>query len=385
LDLYKKYAQILIDKGHAYPDPYTQVELEVFRKQAEEAKRPFLYRNHRPETFGIWDGTKALRFKTPEIKTYKWNDVARGELSAGPEALDDFILIKSDGYPTYNFAHIIDDLDMEVTHIMRADEFIASTPKFLSLYDALDITPPILVSMPPILGESGNKKLGKRDGAKDILDYEMDGYLPEAMFNFLALIGWNPGEGDNREVMTRQEILEVFDLSHIQRAGGKFNEEKLDWINKEHIKRLSPEVIQEKIFAELPENLRDPKIISMIAERISKWSDVKELAGAGEFDFFVKAPEYDKVQLIFKDTPSEKISENIKLAIKALDEIPENGFSAEAVKDALMQIAIMLPSKGEILHPVRFALSGRDKSPDPFMIAGIIGKNETLSRLQKAV
>jgi len=200
LDSYKKYAQILIEKGLAYPDPYTSEELEAFRKKAEVEKRPFLYRDYRPESFRKWDGTKALRFKTPEIKSYKWTDAVRGELSAGPEALDDFILIKSDGYPTYNFAHIIDDLEMGVTHIMRADEFISSTPKFLSLYDALSIMPPVLVTLPPILGEAGTKKLGKRDGAKDILDYKKEGYLPEAMLNFLAFIGWNPGEGDNREV-----------------------------------------------------------------------------------------------------------------------------------------------------------------------------------------
>lgn len=385
LELYKKYAQILIEKGYAYPDPYSQEELDSFRKKAEEEKRPFLYREHRPETFGVWDGTKALRFKTPEIKSYKWNDVVRGELSAGPEALDDFILIKSDGYPTYNFAHIVDDLDMEVTHIMRADEFIASTPKFLSLYEALGVTPPIFVSLPPILGESGNKKLGKRDGAKDILDYDKDGYLPEAMFNFLAFIGWNPGEGDNREVMTKAEILESFDLSHIQRGGGKFNEEKLEWLNKEHMKKLPYEVLEKNIFNQLPEDLRDKKIVPLIAERISKWSDVKALAESGELDFFVKAPQYDKAKLVFKDTPVEKINENIKLAIKALTEIPDESFNMDAVKDALMQIAIMLPSKGEILHPVRVALSGRDKSPDPFTIAGVLGKNETLSRLQNAV
>ena len=381
---YKKYANILIEKGFAYPDPYTSGELESFRKQAEAEKRPFLYRNHRPEAFSAWDGTQALRFKTPEIKSYHWHDVVRGDLSAGPEALDDFILIKSDGYPTYNFAHVIDDLEMEVTHIMRADEFIASTPKFLSLYDALGITPPVLASMPPILGESGNKKLGKRDGAKDILDYEKDGYLPEAMFNFLALIGWNPGEGDNREVMTKDEILEVFDLTHIQKAGGQFNEEKLDWLNKEHIKKLPPEKVKEEIFARLPEELHNEKLVPVILERISKWGEVEAMLGAGELDLFFKAPEIDKNKLIFKNTTADKIKNNIELALKALSEITEDNFTTENIKNSLMLLADNLDSRGELLHPVRYALSGRDKSPDPFIIASIIGKDETLSRLQKA-
>jgi glutamyl-tRNA synthetase len=382
---YKKYAQILIEKGFAYPDPYTSEELEGFRKKADEEKRPFLYRDHRPETFGIWDGTKALRFKTPEIKSYHWHDVVRGDLSAGPEALDDFILIKSDGYPTYNFAHIIDDLEMEVTHIMRADEFISSTPKFLSLYDALGITPPIFATLPPILGEAGTKKLGKRDGAKDVMDYKKEGYLPEAMLNFLAFIGWNPGDGDNREVMTKDEIIESFDLSHIQKGGGKFNEEKLDWLNKEHMKLLPKEEIEKNILENLPENLRNKKLIPVIFERISKWGDVKTLIEAGEFDFVSGIGEYDRAKLNFKNTGEEKTKENLQLAIKALENMDENNFNNEEVKNALMLLANSMESRGELLHPVRYALSGKDKSPDPFIIASIIGKNETISRLQKAI
>ena len=126
LEIYKKYAEILIKKGHAYPDPFTEEEVEKFRQDAEINKKPFLYREHRPENFGIWDGKKPLRFKVPEIKSFKWNDIVQGDLSAGPEALDDFILIKGDGYPTYNFAHIVDDIEMNVTHVVRGQEFISS-------------------------------------------------------------------------------------------------------------------------------------------------------------------------------------------------------------------------------------------------------------------
>ncbi|KKP87333.1 MAG: Glutamate-tRNA ligase [Parcubacteria group bacterium GW2011_GWC1_35_8] len=385
LDSYKKYAQILIEKGLAYPDPYTSEELEAFRKKAEVEKRPFLYRDYRPESFRKWDGTKALRFKTPEIKSYKWTDAVRGELSAGPEALDDFILIKSDGYPTYNFAHIIDDLEMGVTHIMRADEFISSTPKFLSLYDALSIMPPVLVTLPPILGEAGTKKLGKRDGAKDILDYKKEGYLPEAMLNFLAFIGWNPGEGDNREVLTKEEIINFFDLKHVQRAGGKFNEEKLIWLNKEHMKKLSQKEIEKNIFEYLPSEIRNPKLIPVIFDRISKWSDVKEMVAGGEFILFFKAPQINKIKLIYKKTSQEKITENLKLAIKSLESLSDDEFITEKIKEVLIKIADGLESRGELLHPVRYALSGKDQSPDPFIIASIIGKNETLSRLQKAI
>ncbi len=382
LDLYKKHAQILIERGFAYPDPYTKEQLDEFRKKAEDEKRAFLYRDHRPETFGVWDGSTALRFKTPEIKSYKWTDAVRGELSAGPEALDDFILIKSDGYPTYNFAHIIDDLQMNVTHVMRADEFISSTPKFLSLYDALGITPPIFATLPPILADGGNKKLGKRDGAKDILDYGKEGYLPEAMINFLALLGWNPG--GEKEIFTEAELIEAFDISRIQISGAQMNLEKLDWMNKEHIKKLSPEEIQNKIFEKLPKELHNPKLISVILERISKWSDVKEMLSNGELDFFYKDPVYDKTKLVYKDTPVEKINSNIEQAIQTLAGIAEADFVTEKIKEALMNLANSLPSRGELFHPVRWSLSGLEKSPDPFIIAYILGKDETIKRLKKA-
>ncbi len=383
LNLYKKYAQILIDKGLAYPDPYTEKELEEFRNKAEVDKKPFLFREHRPEKFDIWDGTKPLRFKTPEIKSYHWHDLVYGDLSAGPEALDDFILIKSDGYPTYNFAHIVDDIEMGVTYIMRGQEFISSTPKFLSVYEALDIKPPLFVTLPPIMGDDGKKKLGKRDGAKDVLEYKKEGYLPEAMINFLALLGWNPG--NDQEIFTIDELMSAFDLSRIGHSGAQMNLEKLDWINKEHIKKLGIKELEKNIFEWLPENLKISKIIPILTERISKFGDIKEMVEKGELDFFYKQPEYKKEKLIFKNVSAEKISENITKAINTLKEIPENNFNQENIKNTLMQIADTLESRGEILHPIRYALSGLDKSPDPFIIAEILGKNETLLRLQKAI
>ncbi|MEX2028906.1 MAG: glutamate--tRNA ligase [Candidatus Paceibacterota bacterium] len=383
LETYKKYANILVEKGLAYADPYSPEELAGFRRKAEEARRPFLYREHRPENLPTWDGTKPLRFKTP-VKKYQWNDLVRGDLEAGEAAVDDFVLIKSDGYPTYNFAHIIDDLLMEVTHILRADEFISSTPNYLALYEALEIKKPEFVTLPPILGEAGTKKLGKRDGAKDILDYEKEGYLPEAMLNFLAFIGWNPGEGDNREVLIKDEIIKSFEIKHIQKSGGRFNEEKLDWLNKEHMKQLSQAQIEKNILEWLPPNMQNPKLVPIIFERISKWSDVKEMVTNGGLDFFFRAPTLQKEKLIYKNATSDKIKNNLQLAIQELQKIAEENFTAENIKTVLMSIADSVGGRGELLHPVRFALSGLDKSPDPFIIAEILGKNETISRLQKA-
>ncbi len=383
LDLYKKYALNLIEQGLAYPDPYTAEEVEQFRRKAEQEKRAFLYREHRPEKFEKWDGSKPLRFKVPEIKSYHWHDVVFGDLSAGPEALDDFILIKSDGYPTYNFCHIVDDIEMGITHVVRGQEYISSIPKFLSLYEALKINPPIFVCLPHIMGKDGNKKLGKRDGAKDALEYKEEGYISSAIVNFLSLLGWHPKS--DKEIFTVSELINVFDVQRIQKSGAQWNDDKLDWLNKEHMKMLTREEIEKNILEWLPEELQNPKLAPIIFERISKWGDIKEMVEKGELSFFAKQPEYDRQKLIFKNTLPDKIIENLKLAMNALGAIDENNFSQEKIKDALMPLADRLESRGELLHPVRYALSGLDKSPDPFIIASILGKNETLSRLQKAI
>ena len=202
LEIYKKYALKLVEKGLAYPDPYSTEQVEQFAMKQLLIKNLFCLESigRRTRLFGTVLSRFDLRYL--EVKRYEWEDVVRGKLTAGPEMLDDIIIMKADGYPTYNFAHIIDDLEMKVTHVMRGEEFIASTPKFLSLYDALEIEWPTFVTLPPILGPDGKKKLSKRDGAKDLLEYRSEGYLPEAMINLLALIGWNPG--DAQEIFTEK-------------------------------------------------------------------------------------------------------------------------------------------------------------------------------------
>jgi len=383
LESYKKYAQILIDKGLAYADPYTEEEVEAFRNKAIEEKRPFLYRDHRPENPPVWDGTKPLRFKITDVKSYEWEDLVRGKLKAGPEALDDFILIKSDGYPTYNLAHMIDDLEMGVTHIMRGDEFISSTPKFLALYEALEIKHPYFVTLPPIMGPDGKKKLGKRDGAKDVLEYRNEGYLPESMLNFLAFIGWNPG--DEREIFSKKELIEAFDIKGIHISGGKFNEEKLDWINKEHMKLLPQDILEKNVFTWLPKELQISKIVPLIAERITKFSEIKVMVDNGELDFFYKKPEYLKEKLIYKNTEIKQILINIKEVVSIFKNIDNNNFNKENIKEKIMETADKLENRGQILHPIRFALSGLDKSPDPFILSDILGKEETITRLENAI
>ena len=388
LDTYKKYAQELYEKGLAYTDPYTKEELDAFRKKSEEDKKPFLYREYRPENPPKWDGSQPLRLKIKEVKRSVWHDLVRGELSAGPEALDDFIIMKSDGYPTYNFAHIIDDLYMGVTHIMRADEFISSTPKFLALYEALGINRPEFATLPPILGESGNKKLGKRDGAKDVLDYKEEGFLPEAIVNFLAFIGWNPG--DDREIMSIEDIISAFEISKIQIAGGKFNEDKLIWTNKEYIKRLPQDRLRKEITEKLSKKYSYSeelltKIIPIITERINTFGELEKYVTEGEFDYFFISPEPVKEMLIWKKDTDFTIPKNNLIKIsEIIKNISDSDFNEGSLKAILMPKAEEL-GKGSVLWPLRVSLSGKDKSPDPFTLLAILGKEESLKRIKKAI
>ncbi len=385
---YQKYAKILIDKGIAYPDPYTEEEVEAFRKKAEDEKRPFLYRDHRPETFGVWEGTTPLRFKVPEVKRYEWHDDVRGTLSAGEEALDDFILIKSDGYPTYNFAHIIDDYEMGVTHIMRAQEFISSTPKFLSLYDALEMTPPHIATMPVILAPDGKKKLGKRDGAKDVLEYRAEGYIPEAMVNFLSFIGWNPG--DEREVMTVAEIIDAFSLEHVHKAGAKFNEEKLLWFNQKHLQLLPRQEYCNRLRTFMHERgMEAPSFIDAVAHLlVNRSHTLLEAANAlqsDEFAFMHETTDTPVSELLTQHGKIETVvaKKHLLKVSEMLKNLATESFSDLSVKEMIFEYATQ-EGRGNVLWPMRVALSGQEKSPDPFTLSGLLGKDKTLSRIEQA-
>lgn len=392
LPTYQDAAQILIKKGFAYPDPYSAEELAAFRAQAAAEKRPFLFRDHRPETFDTWDGTTALRFKVPEIKRYRWTDAVRGELEAGEEMLDDFILIKADGYPTYNFAHIIDDHHMGVTHIMRADEFIASTPKFLSLYDALGFPYPVFVTLPPILNEEKTKKLGKRDGAKDLLEYRAEGYLPDAMVNFLAFIGWNPGT--EQEIFSRPELIETFDIAQIQKHGGTFNEEKLLWYNRQYLLAMKTDEYQAAVLPILKEEItgrglewndeRAAKIVSIIRERVSLWEELRTTAREGEYDLFFTAPPVDPASIPGKQTDKEGAVRHLTQVAALLKTIPHEETDPEAIKAVIWDYAEK-EGRGAVLWPLRYVLSGRERSPDPFTIIAAIGHEETQLRIARAL
>jgi glutamyl-tRNA synthetase len=390
LPIYRRYAESLLEKGLAYPDPYTSEELDAFRSQASDRGEPFLYRHHRPETFTAWDGHAPLRLKVPEVKRSRWHDAVRGELEAGEEMLDDIIILKGDGFPTYNFAHIVDDHEMGVTHILRGDEFISSMPKFLSIYDALGIAYPTFVSLPPILRDDRSKKLGKRDGAKDILEYRSEGYLPEAMVNFLALIGWNPGT--NEEIFTMEELIARFSIAKIQRGGGAFNQEKLAWMQTQHMARLPidaqvayvTEALAPHVSA-LPqyEAARLARLTPTVLERVSLRTAMLAAAEAGEYDWAFATPTYEPSLLQWKQDPDLSfVGQRLAKVAELLDDASFT--SPESIKEALWPFA-EAEGRGGVLWPTRVALSGRAQSPDPFTCAYVLGKEETVARIHNAI
>lgn len=390
LPLYKKYAEKLVALGHAYPDPYTEEELLVLRETAKAENRPFLFREHRPTEVKAWDGESTLRFRVPTIERTTWHDEVRGDMEAGEEALDDFVLMKKDGYPTYNFAHIVDDYEMGVTHIMRADEFISSTPRFISLHNALGFPIPKFVTLPPILREDKTKKLGKRDGAKDILEYREEGYLPSAMMNFLALIGWNPGT--DKEIFTHDELIEAFTLDGIQTGGALLNEEKLQWVNREHVLRFTDSEFETFVHAWLPESTKQQpqfsesrikKLLPTIRERVSIGNDIKLQMEEGEYDFAFSQPKIDPLMVKWKNDASPKDTlVRLQRLAEIVSQIPEES-TPESIKEYIWGYATEV-GKGEVLWPLRVALTGKEKSPDPFTVIYVIGSAEAYKRIKVA-
>jgi glutamyl-tRNA synthetase len=278
---------------------------------------------------------------------------------------------------------------MGVTHIMRADEFIASMPKFLSIYDALGFDYPIFVTLPPILRDDRTKKLGKRDGAKDILDYKEDGYLSSAMMNFLALTGWNPGT--EQEMFTPTELISAFDITKIQRAGAAFNEDKLLWMNRQHLNNFSAPDYITYLQTSLPERFissdqysaeKLTRLIPNIRERVNNLVEFNEAVEAGEYDFAFFTPTYDTDILKWKNDDSvHDALPRLKTAVELLENADFS--SAESVKQAIWEYAETI-GKGELLWPLRVCLSGRVQSPDPFTLAFIIGQGETVQRIKLA-
>lgn len=385
LEIYKQWAQKLIDSGRAYADPYTAEEIQAFRDQAKAEKRAFLYRHHRPENPAIWDGTTPLRFKS-DPKNYTWHDEVMGDLHTGPEVIDDFILIKSDGFPTYNFAHIVDDAEMQITHIIRGQEFISSQPNYLNLYEALDVTPPIFATMPHIMAPSGNKKLGKRDGAKDVLDYLKDGYTPEALVNFIASMGWN--DGTEQEIFSRDELIEKFSLNRVQRSGARFDEQRLLWLNGQWIRRLSLDDLFERVTDFWPTSASSATIeykytiLALVQDRLKTLKDLPTLSS---YFFEEPTPDWsmvdDNKQL--KKCNRTELTDVLQQAITALR---ASEFDADSLQTTLNQLLETTGQKPGILFSmIRLAVSWAPFSPALNDTLATLGQQTVIDRLERAV
>lgn len=390
LNIYKQWAQKLVDSGRAYADPYGPRELEDFRRQAKDQKRPFLFREHRPDNPPVWDGSQPLRFKS-EPKAYDWHDEVMGDMSAGPEAIDDFIIIKSDGYPTYNFAHVIDDHLMEITHVIRSQEFIASVPKFLNLYEALGFDQPKLATVPFVMGPDGNKKLSKRDGAKDILDYRADGYLPEALVNFMATLGWN--DGTEQEIFSEEELIKKFSLDRVQRSGARFDERRLVWMNGQYIRKLSLRDLYrlaEDFWPPTATAAEDYKeqVLRLVQERLKFLAELPELTG-----FFFSEPDEAMVRELYKNPPDKLLAKTDRsqyagLLEAAIHELEQCSFTItdHEIADRLNGLLDSKNTKPGVLFPlIRIGLTGSRVSPELFGTLAVLGKDKSLSRLRHAL
>ena len=365
-----------------YEEFYRQSErTEIYKKHLKKLINQKIAYVSQEEPKKEGDRGEVIRFKNPN-KKIKFNDLVLGEIEFDTTDLQDFVIAKDLDTPLYHFAVVVDDIEMAVTHIIRGQDHISNTPRQILILEALGAARPQYAHIPLILSPD-KSKLSKRHGALSVLEYKEMSYLPEAILNFLALIGWNPG--NNQEIFTLEELLKEFSFKKIQKSGGIFNIKKLDWINKEHIKLLSPEEIEKNILKWLPENMRNPKLVFIILERISKWGDIKDMVARGELDFFFKQPKYAKEKLIYKNISPERIAKNLKLAIRNLENLPKEKFTKENINVILVKTADSVGSRGEVLHPIRYALSGMDTSPDPFVIAEILGKDETIYRLKKAI
>jgi glutamyl-tRNA synthetase len=385
LSIYKEWAKKLVASGRAYADPYTPTELERFRTAAKAAKQPFLFRNHRPENPPQWDGSQPLRL-TSDPKAYAWHDEVLGDLSAGPEAIDDFIIIKSDGYPTYNFAHIIDDHLMKVSHVIRSQEFTASVPRFLNLYEALGIERPLLATVPFVMGPDGNKKLSKRDGSKDVLDYIRQGFLPETLDSFIATLGWN--DGTEQEVFTLPELIEKFSLDRVQRSGARFDERRLLWMNGYTIRQMPLDTLFEAVTAFWPESAKKfddsykKQVLSLVQERLKYLAELPELT-----DFFFRdlpvnltlITEHKQLSKLDRAT----IGELLQTSRTSLEKI---SFTNEALSELLNTLLEQTQQKPVVLFSlIRSATTQAPNSPGLAETLTVLGKERSLKRLDETI
>ena len=362
---HKECLQKLIDSGAAFvSDEATRVDDQSLIKKAKNVPAR----------------SSVIRFKNPNKKV-RFNDLIRGEIEFDTTDLGDFVIARSMDEPVFHLVVVIDDHDMGVTHVIRGEDHISNTPRQILIAEALGFEIPKYAHIPLLLAPD-RSKLSKRKGAKAITEYRDAGYLPEAIVNYLALLGWNPG--DDREVMSLEEIIATFDLSKVQKAGAIFDEEKLKWMNKQYMAKLSNDEYLEKCKMQSNNSSIPAEILlrsmPVIRDRAHTFGEISDMFGReGELGFVIEISTYDAKKLLWKGDTAAAASIHLEKIIVLLK--PLMDFSADEVKNAVWPYAEKI-GKGNVLWPMRFALTGKDKSPDPFVSASILGKDESIKRLQ---
>jgi glutamyl-tRNA synthetase len=395
LPIYQKFAEKLIEDGFAYRCYCTPDRLDAMRAAQTASKQPLGY-DRRCRELSTEERKKleasgspsVIRFKTPLDGRTIFQDILRGEVAFENSTIDDYVLLKTDGFPVYHLANVIDDHLMEISHVLRAEEWLSSTPKHIMLYAALKFEPPQFAHLPLILGPD-RSKLSKRHGAATLTEYRDQGYLPETMFNFLALLGWSLDE--KTELFTREELIKDFSIERVSRTAAIFNREKLDWMNGMYIRTLSVDDLTVRVlpFMEkyLPPDIKRPldinyvrQIVPLIRERIIT---LKDAAAYASF-FFEDNLEYNAAMLIGKKMTLETTIMALKGAEEKLSSL--ESFNQAVLEDTLRPLADDLGIKtGQLFNPLRVATTAREAAPPLFETMAVLGKERCLKRIRDAL
>jgi glutamyl-tRNA synthetase len=381
LTLYHEYIKRLVEDGHAYYCDCDPDELEIRRQAAlARGEKPRYDRHCRDR--GLAPGPKtAVRFKTPETGTTYWHDGIKDYISFDNQELDDLVLLRADGIPTYNLAVVVDDITMGVTHIIRGDDHISNTPRQILIYQALGVEPPLFAHMPLMLGKD-RSKLSKRHGALPVLAYREQGILPQSLDNFLARLGWSHGD---QEIFSMAELIEYFDLDHVGKSPGIFDEEKLLWLNSHYIRETPPRELAALLIPYLAaigvEN-PDPDYVARIVPTLNKRSKtLVEMADAARFYFVDPRPYDEKAARKFLTPAAIFLLRETAARLEALSELSE-----ESLTDMLKGICADRGCKlVDLAQPVRVALTGKGASPSLTELIPVLGQEECLRRLNNAI
>ena len=385
-EIYAKHAQELVDKGLAYYCFCTSERLDEMRKKQMENKQAPKYDRACCELSDedikakLETGEKyVIRMKVPAGET-EFTDLVRGKVKFNHNEIDDQVLIKSDGFPTYHLANVIDDHEMEISHVIRAEEWLPSTPKHILLYKAFGWDLPEFAHVSMVLAPD-KSKLSKRHGATNVLEFKKLGYLPQAILNYIVLLGWNPG--DEREIFSLAELEKEFSLEKVHQAGAVFDIVKLDWMNSEYIKKIDLDKLLELCLPYLEKYNADKdylkKVVKLEQQRIKKISEI-----ADNIDYFFNEPEYDKELLMWKKSDLADAKLMLEFVHTELAKISD--WTLDNLQNTIIaKIKEKEYKNGNVLWPLRVALSGVEKSPSPFEIAEVLGKEKTLERIKIAI